>query len=116
MSRVWQEVRPAMGVLSVSERRDRCRHAAAARHAKQARTERSIEHNDVVATPAAPSPSCRVGQLEGWSAGDRNFLQLAAGEEGDELAIGRPEWKRAALGSLDRPRLPGGQRSQPDLE
>ena len=89
-----------MGVLSVGERRDGCRHAAAARHAKEARTQRSIEHDDVVATPAPAAPACRVGQLRGWSAGDRNLLQLAPGEEGDELAVGRPERKRSALGSL----------------
>ena len=113
---VREKVRPPMRVLSVGERGDGCRHAAAARHAKQARTRRSIEHDDVVATPAPAAPACRVGQLHGGPAGDRNLLQLAPREEGDELAVGRPERKRAALGSLYRPRLPAGQWPQPDLE
>ena len=117
MPPVREKVRPPMGGLSVGERSDGCRHAAVVGHAKQART-RSIEHDDVVATPAPAAPACCVSQrqLPGWSAGDRNLLQLARREKGDESAVGRPERKRAALGSLYRPRLPGGQWSQPDLE
>ena len=103
---VGQKVRPSMSVLSLGECRDGCRHAAA-RSARETRPNATrSEHDDVVATPASAEPGCRVSQHNGWSAGDRNLLQLAPCEECDEPAVRRPEWKRAALCSRHRLRRP----------
>src|ERR1044072_6177015 len=103
-----------MSVLSGGECRDGGRHAAGA-DAKYAATHRS-ENDHIVATPATTEPAVRISHHNGWSAGDRDLLQLASCEECDEPTVLRPEWKRGALGSLYRPRFRAGHRSQPDFE
>ena len=84
-----------MASSPVGERGDGCRHAPAARDAKQARTRARSNTMTLSRLQLPPRPLVRR-QLDGRSAGDRDLLQLAIREEPDESAVRRPERERPA--------------------
>src|SRR5262245_14410136 len=107
MAVIGQELGPSVTRLAsrlVKDRRWGGR-AAIRRHAQQhaaARIRRDAEDDQVIAVPGAAEASGRVAHV-GWrSAADLNLLELAAREESDEAAVGRPERERAALAAGNR--------------
>src|SRR5438105_11972019 len=65
---------------------------------EQSRRQRKREHNDSIAVPRPPIGFSYVAQNLHRSAGCRDFLQLALGEERDELAVWRPKQCVCSLG------------------
>ena len=88
-----QEFRPAMAELAAG--RVELRHArwraAVGGHTLQRRPGRWRKDNGAVAAPTSSKPDARITNDDWRPTGDRYFLQLAVGEEGNPLAIGREE-------------------------
>lgn len=69
--------------------------------------------DDPVSIPGSSAPRGDVGNRLGTSPGGFHFLQLARNEEPDEATVGRPEWKRSFLCSLEGLGFKRAQRTQP---
>src|SRR5262245_34578946 len=117
MAAVGEERWEAMArfaVLSIEDRRA-LGDAAGSRYPKQRLGCRRREQDDVVPIPRAATTGQGVTQHHRRSSGDADLLQLSAGEETDEAAIGRPERERRVFSARERAGVQAGDRSQPQL-
>src|SRR5262245_35810311 len=120
MAVIGQELRPSVTRLAsrLVKNRRWGRRAAIRRHTQEdtaARIRSHAKDDQVIAVPSAAEASARVAHVGRRSAADLNLLELAAREEPDKTAVGRPEWERAALAAWNRSPGDPVERPQPQL-
>src|SRR5580692_6081023 len=67
-------------------------------HARDSSVIRERGDDGAILTPGAATPKRRLANRDRRSSGDLNSLQLVVSEEGDGVAVGRPERKHRAFG------------------
>src|SRR5262249_4568573 len=88
------------------ELRDRVNAAACFGYPPDHTTSRASEDNYAFGVPGTTQNRIwRIAQSLRGSSRDADFLEFSCASEGDETAVGRPEWIAGILCSLDGPRL-----------
>ena len=100
--------------FAVLKFRERLRHAAAIRNAKQRGAVVRREHDVPVVAPACAAHVRGVAEFDCRAALHENLLQGAARREAQPLAVGREERRSGPIGARDRPAVRLVQKARVD--
>jgi hypothetical protein len=98
-----QRLRPPLRLLAWVEWREGLRCPACRGDSAQAQADSGFGQKEdrSVLSPGPPTTGRGVAERDGSAPGDRDLLQLAAGEKADPLAVGGEEWAHGIFGSRE---------------
>src|SRR5690348_8150530 len=102
MLAIREEGGPVVADLALRKHGGGSRYAARHGHSLERGPIPRIKDNHAFSTPRAATIVWGVGECNGRPARNVDFLELSACEESKRGAVGRPEWRRGALGPGER--------------